>query len=563
MQLNLKYLLIMVLTLMFFSTQAQVQFAISSPVKEIGRKDELQVEYVISGVNGALNFQPPGFDGWELVAGPIITEQRLMINGKGNPVVKYSYILSPKKTGKLQIPTTSIDINGKALFCSALAILVKKQDHVDGVPVPGSSAGILVQEQIREQVAEEVELKPGEDINKKISNNHFIKVVVSKKNLYVGEPVLVEYKLYSRLRFNATVAKQPTFTACSVTEMTTTDEKIKIERINGKKFGVRTFRTVQLFPLQPGKLIVGQVTVDSDITFTTASTDLRSLYYGEPAGITKSVTLTSDPISVDVMPLPKEAADLPVGAFAIIAKLKKDSNPANEPNALIVTILGSGNFKTINEPEVKFPNTVYRFDAVETDEIDKLRFPLTGKKAFEIPFEVNSIGKVEIAPVSFSFFDPLKGKVQTVYSKALSLNVTAAVEKKLQQSGVAFGETGFTAKWLLYLVPIVFVTGAIIIWRKPKKKTQPAMAEAEIAYVLPEKERTINLQQRYDDLLLVQGDAGFYTKAGLFAKDLLNSGKGKREVLSKVLQDCNTMLYTPMPITSKKEVLERLKEAIS
>jgi hypothetical protein len=564
MQLSRKYLLVTLLFFVFFSTQAQVQFAISSPVKEIGKKDELQIEYVISGANGALNFQPPNFEGWELITGPIITQQQLVINGKGSSVVKYGYILLPKKTGKLVIPTTSVEVNGKSVFCSVFSINVKKQDHVDGVPVPGSSSAIQMQEQIKEQVAEEVELKPGEDVLKKINSNHFLKVTVSKKQVYVGEPVLVQYKLYSRLRFNAFVSKQPTFIGCSVTEMTTGELKETVEVINGKKFGVRTFRTVQLFPLQAGKMTVGQVSVDNDISFTTASTDLRSMYYEEPAGVSKSITLTSEPVAIEVLPLPKEALNLPVGSFSITTKLKKESNAANEPNALIVTILGSGNFKSVNEPEIKLPENIYRFDAVEADEIDKISFPLTGKKVFEIPFEVNSTGKVSIAPIEFSFFDPVKGKVQTVSSNSLSLNVTAAVEKKLQQSAVSVNQTGFDVSWLLYLVPLVFIGGAAIIWKKPKKKLQPVLNIPQPEEpVKPSLERKFDVQERYNELLFVQGDAEFYTKAGSFAKDLLESAKGDQETLNKVLKDCNTMLYTPMPITSKKEILDQLKQAIS
>ncbi len=564
MQLSLKYLLVTLLLFVFFSTQAQVQFAISSPVKEIGKQDELQIEYVISGISGAINFQPPNFEGWELIAGPIITQEDLKINGRGNPVVKYGYILLPKKTGKLVIPTTSVEVNGKSVFCSEYAINVRKQDHVDGVPVPGSSSAMLMQEQIKKEVAEEVELKPGEDIERKIRNNHFLKVIVSKKQVYVGEPVLVQYKLYSRLRFNAFVSKQPGFSGCSVTEMTTGEPKETVEMINGKKFGVRTFRTVQLFPLQPGKMTVGQVSVDNDITFTTASTDLRSMYYEEPAGVSKNITLTSDPVSVDVLALPKEAANLAVGNFAINVKLKKESNPVNESNAIIVTILGSGNFKSVNEPEIKLPGNIYRFDAVETAEIDKMSYPLTGKKVFEIPFEVSSTGKVSIAPMDFSFFDPAKGKIQTIHSSSLSLNVTPAVKKQLQQSSLSIEHAASSPKWLLYLLPLVFVGGAIIIWKRPKKKLQPVMSVAQTEQpVVAVVEKKIDLQERYNELLFVQGDAAFYTKAGSFTKELLQLGKGNKDVLTRLLQDCNTMLYTPMPVTSKKEVLDQLQQAIS
>ena len=68
MKLNLRYFFCIALLLMFFQLQAQVQFSISVEVKEIGRKDELQVDYVISGADNVLNFQPPNFENWQLIA---------------------------------------------------------------------------------------------------------------------------------------------------------------------------------------------------------------------------------------------------------------------------------------------------------------------------------------------------------------------------------------------------------------------------------------------------------------------------------------------------------------
>jgi hypothetical protein len=269
----------------------------------------------------------------------------------------------------------------------------------------------------------------------------------------------------------------------------------------------------------------------------------------------------SEPLSIEVVPLPKEAVNQAIGNFSITTKLKKDTSAANEPNALVVTILGSGNFKSITEPDIKWSDNIYHFDATETDEIDRLNFPLTGKKIFEIPFEVIATGKINIPAVSLRFFDPSNGKLQTVHSDSLQLVVTPAVKTGVQSTAIA-GSTGFNIKLLLYLIPLAFIIGALIIWRKPKKKLQPVteVHEMETEAVVA---REMNVQGGYNDLLLVQGDSEFYIQAGIFAKELIASGKGDKDVLLQVVKDCNTMLYTPLPTTSKKEVLEKLQQAIN
>jgi hypothetical protein len=568
MKLNLRYFFTVAMLLLVFILHAQVQFSISLTAKEIGRKDEVEVDYVISGGDNTLNFQPPNFEGWQLITGPIITSQDITINKIKSTVTKYGYILAPKRTGKLKLPSTSVEVNNKVIHCAEASINVKKQDHVDGVPAPGNNSNLIFQggatvDESRDetQYAKDYILKPGEDPMKKIRNNLFIKAVASKRKVYVGEPILVEYKLYTRLKSVSRVVKQPSFSGCSVLEMTTNDNTGVVEKMDGKKITSYTIRRVQLTPLQPGKLDVGPVTLDNDVTFITNSSDYRSLFYDEPVGNTQTVTLSSEPFSIEVLPLPKEAVNIPVGDFTISTKLKKDTSAANESNALIVSIIGSGNFKSVTEPEIKWSDNIYHFDAIETDEFDKLHFPLTGKKVFEIPFEVNTTGKIEIPAVTLRFFDPAKAKVQTITTDALRLMVTPAVKKSLQSTTVA-ESGGADINKLLYIIPIAFIIGAVILWRRSNKKLQPVVA-ATIAQVELSVPTEINLQQRYNDLLLVQGDVEFYTKAREFAKEMIATTKGDERILLQVLEDCNTMLYTPLPTTSKKEVLEKLKLAIN
>jgi hypothetical protein len=572
MKLNGKYFFgILVLLLMSVAVQAQVQFSISVSSKEIGRKDELHVEYVIIGTDNISNFKPPYFPEWKVVSGPDFSSVSYDINGKKDQVNKYSYVLIPDETGKLKVPGTSIDANGRKLSCSDVVVSVSKKNYIAGVSQGGSNSlafqgGLLMEDKVgAEDFEKESVLKPGEDVNQKIRNNLFIKAIPSKKKCYVGEPILVMYKLYTRLKSNSRVVKQPSFSGCSVNEMTTNDIMPQREKINGKEYNTYLFRKVQLFPLQAGKLDIGQASVENTINFYKNTENLRDAYYGiGEAGEEHTVTLTTDPLSVEVIDLPKinkPAGPTSVGNFIVIAKLKKDTIPAKETNSLIVSVIGSGNFKNVSAPEVSFPDKIYRFDATETDELDKLSFPLSGKKVFEIPFEANATGAYNIPAITLSYFDPAKGSYQTTSSQSLKLTVTPAVSKAVQTTAMV-KDSGFDTRYMFYLLPIAFLLGGILIWRKqPKKKFQTVVAtdDTEPTHTV----KRFDFTQSYNELLLLQDDTDFYLKAREFADEMIRSNNGNKEILVQVLKDCNQVLYTPIPSTSKKEILEKLKIAMA
>lgn len=564
MKLNLKYLALLGLAVIFFNTvQAQVQFSLETSAKEIGRKDELRVSYVLSGTEDAQHFKPPYFQKWKVISGPDFSTETYIINGVKTNTTRYSYLLAPATTGTLRLPSASIQANKKKYSTGEVSILVRKQDHVAGLNnsattpqfVPGYSF-----EERPEAPFEDYVLKPGEDPLKKIRNNLFVKAIASKEKVYVGEPVLVSYKLYTRLKSNSRVVKQPSFTGCSVTEMTTSDVQAEVETINGKKYKTYLFRKVQLFPLQPGLMMVGQASVDNSIEFITSSSDLKKLYYDNQAGEVHQLTLTTDPYSIEVMPLPGKEKSSAVGNFEVIAKLKHDTIAANQANALIVTVAGAGNFKTVSEPEISWPENLYHFDATETDELDRLSFPVSGKRVYEIPFEVGNAGVVKFPPVLFSYFDPNQARYRTVQSQPLQLTVTPAIRANLREAISREADDG-NIHFLLYLLPLVFAAGAVVIWRKSKTRPQPAIVVPVTEEKQPEMVFTAT-EDRLNELLLVQDDAIFYSEARELARDLLREGKGDADKLLQVIEECNTVLYTPIPSTSRKEVFEKLQQAV-
>ncbi|HEX6915218.1 MAG TPA: BatD family protein [Chitinophagaceae bacterium] len=544
------------------AVSAQVQFDVSVNAREIGRRDEVEVRYLISGTDRASDFQPPYFSNWTVMSGPVISSTNYTLNGKSSASTSYTYLLSPMKAGKLVIPSTTIAVNGKTYTCKGVQVLVKNQAHVAGVPGAsgGQQATVFSMNETGEDDYKEYLLKPGEDPLQKIRSNLLVRAVASKKKCYVGEPVLVTYKLYTRLRSNSRVVKQPGFTGCSVSEMTTNELKPESEVVNGKKYTSYLFRKVQLFPLQPGVITVGAASVDNTVTFISNTSDLRKLYYGLDAGEAFDLNLSTEPFTIEVMPLPGKKTAATVGNFEIFASLQKDTIAANETNALVVTVAGSGNFKSVKEPQINWPSEIYHFDATEKDELDKLSFPLSGRKIYEIPFEVNRTGVIRLAAVNLSFFDPVKGIYKTVSSKPLQLTVTPAVRSTII-APVTDSVSDWDIRYLLFLLPLVFLVAAVVLWMRPRKP-RVAVVATQQEPVAVKNPVAINYLDRINELRLLQDDTEFYSNASELSRQMLQYNQGNNDLLLQVIQDCNTILYTPIASTSRKEILEKLERAL-
>ena len=84
-------------------------------------------------------------------------------------------------------------------------------------------------------------LRTDENVAEKIAKNIFIKLEVDKSSCYVSEPVVVTYKLYTRLKSESSIIKNPSFNGFSVIDLVPPGSShYTIERLNGREYNVYT-----------------------------------------------------------------------------------------------------------------------------------------------------------------------------------------------------------------------------------------------------------------------------------------------------------------------------------
>src|SRR5689334_20855272 len=111
------------LLLMFFAT-AQTTFTTIVPQAPVTEGDAFQVQYVIDDEAKASNFNPPEFEGFQIVAGPNVYPGTITKGGKTRQSKNFVFTLIALKQGRLIIPAASIAIEGKLVISNQNFITV-------------------------------------------------------------------------------------------------------------------------------------------------------------------------------------------------------------------------------------------------------------------------------------------------------------------------------------------------------------------------------------------------------------------------------------------------------
>lgn len=259
---------------------------------------------------------------------------------------------------------------------------------------------------------------------------------------------MVNYKLYTRLKSESNITKNPSFNGFSVVDLGPPGSSFsRIEKLNGREYNVYTLRKSQLYPLQAGAMEAEIAEVDNNIHFVDADyfknrqgnanaimDDLG--FSGLPAEAMhdEKVTLQSKPLVINVKPLPdtnKPASfNGAVGNFTVDGSVEKSSFTTDDAGKFRFTITGQGNMTLLNAPEIKWPNGIESYDPRVAESLNKQAVPISGSKGFEYTFTVTKPGTYTIPAVEYSYFDPSLRSYKIVSTTPVAITVAAGTGKK-------------------------------------------------------------------------------------------------------------------------------------
>ncbi len=550
---------------------AQTRFTATINPSTIGKNETAELKFVIENAGKAEQLIPPSLKNFIVVSGPNQESGMQNINGVVKQYIGVTYLLRPKTKGNFKIGAASVIADGKVLKTSTLTLVVtnaatSNNQNNSGSPFSGFS---LFDEPVQPQADNrDFILQKGENIQAKIDKNIFIKVDVDKTSCYIGEPVVVSYKLFTRLRSESNITKNPSFNGFSVIDLGRPGSSYyAIEKLNGRAYNVYTLRKSQLYPLQAGDMDLATIEVDNNIHFIKEDylkshrLDSDDLNNWERIGVPsealheEKVTLHSKPIVIHVKPLPDTGKPASfrgaVGSFTMNTDVENNNLSTDDAGKYQVLITGQGNVELVIAPEIKWPDGIESYEPKVDESLNKQAVPVSGRKSFVYPFTASKAGTYTLPAAQFSYFDPAAKAYKTLTGKPLVITVAkgtgkASPLKNFAKANGHFTDTVFTNR-LWFIFPVAFfIFAGLFLWIKTENKK--------------EKARAILLQQREEKAAVIEpgmppGNPLVNSEASL----VLHDGKGFYKALNNELRRfLADQLAVPVETINKKGIAEEL-----
>ena len=466
----------------------------------IGKDESAEFKLLVENAQQGATINAPILKGFTVISGPYQESGMEEINGNLRRYVGYTYILKPTGKGTFTIASTTAKVDGKILKSNPVSIKVTNATNGNSSAnnSPFSSRSLSpFDEPVPSTNYSDFILKKGENIQEKINRNIFIKATANKTTCFVGEPLVVTYKLYTRLKSESNIIKSPSFSGFSVIDLAQpSGGNYNIETVNGREYNVYNLRKSQLYPLQSGADTMESLTIENNINFIKEaylkSQSKQNDFFGDilsdplppEAMQVEKATLKSKPISILVKPLPTKnqpaSFNGAVGKFNLQCWVEKNNFTTDESGKLQLTIAGEGNLTLVNAPEIKWPAGIEVFESSLLDSVDRLTVPVSGSKTFSFPFTISIAGSYTLPSIEFSFFDAVSATYKIIKTQPILLTVTNGTGKKLIFSANTdkpntkeqFFETLFTNRWMIIVPVALLIIAGLLFWLWLDRKKQ-------------------------------------------------------------------------------------------
>ncbi|MFA6806073.1 MAG: BatD family protein [Bacteroidales bacterium] len=418
-----------------------INFNASGP-SVIGVGEQFQIRFQINS-DDVSAYTPPSINGFDILAGPSTSRSvsNSIINGQrsSSSSTTLTYVLQANKEGTFTIDGAKINAKGNSYTSNSLKIKVQKN------PTQAQRAQSQNRYSQNQQAQQPITVLDNKAL--------FIKAFANKSQAFIGEEVIITYKLYTLVPISEyQINQMPINKGFWIEEIDMSkDPTITSETVDGKNYQVATLRKVIAYPQQSGKLIIAPL--DIDVVAHIATRSQRKVATGDPffdsffndpffqnmgqIGYDRvKKNIKSNSISINVNSLPKTNSDFSgaVGSFNIVASANPLSCKTNEAITLKYTISGNGNISLIDKVNLKIPDDFESYDPTLDDRINKTQSGLNGSRTFEYILIPRVQGEFKIPKVDFTYFDIRTKQYKTISTKELVLHIAKG---KDEMSGLA------------------------------------------------------------------------------------------------------------------------------
>ena len=377
------------------------------------------------------NFQAPSFDGLTVVGGPFTSTSSSfsMVNGSMSHTVKctYTYALQAYQEGTVHVGSASLTVKGNKITSQPFDIKVIPDDGSHAAPSGGGTSSGQGQSQ---QNINDPQVS-GKDL--------FLRVIPSKKSAYVGEQVVLTYKLYTKVPVSSvSLSKMPSYAGFWTKDVSDNSGTLKqsSEYINGIEYTTAEIQKVIVVPQRSGNLTLDPMTMECIAQVRTERNNSRSMdpfeaFFNDPFFNRNIVNvkkeLSSQTLTLEVKNLPENGKPASfagaVGNYSFKSDIDKTELSTNEAVTITLTVSGTGNVELLQMPEPVFPPDFEVYDPKISTSTNVGSQGLTGTKKAEYLAIPRRAGSFTIPSVEFSYYNSSTESYEVLSSEPYEIKV--------------------------------------------------------------------------------------------------------------------------------------------
>ncbi len=420
------------------SADEKVTFEANVPmIVSVG--EAFRVEFALNAKPDDKSFAPPEFEGFDVLAGPAVSQGSSMqiVNGDITRSISYTitYVLLPQTAGEAVIQPATIRVKGESHSTRPTPVEIRDRN------AQGGSAAGSAQHDDRHSGGS-VEERANSQIGK---DDLMLRLELSQADVYKGEPVRAALKLYSRVNVAGSEgAKMPSFNGFWSQELECEQGPFR-ETLGGKVYDAYTLAEYLLYPQQSGRLSIepAEMTVVVQV-FVQSNRNFDPFFGGGHEVYNVRRKLLSPKVTVNVRELPQPAPASftgAVGKYTLDAHISSETIAANSAATIVVKISGSGNINLLQAPALPLPPTFELYDIKSEEQIRNTASGSSGYRRFEYPFIARAEGRYTLPAVEFSYFNPDTRKYVTLSGKAFEVEVTPDLKGGSTPAAMVMGGT--------------------------------------------------------------------------------------------------------------------------
>ena len=379
-------------------------------------------------------FQAPSFNGLTVLGGPFTSTSSSfsMVNGSMSHSVKvtYTFALQAYQEGTVHVGAATLNVKGDKISSQPFDIKVVPDDGSHASNSGSGYGGGQGSQGGQQQNTSDPQVS-GKDL--------FLKLIPSKKSAYVGEQVVLTYKLYTKVPVSSvSLSKMPSYAGFWTKDISDNSGTLKqsSEYVNGIEYTTAEIQKVIVVPQRSGKLTIDPMTMECVAQVRTERSNSRSMdpfeaFFNDPFFNRNIVNvkkeLSSQSFTLDVKSLPENGKPASfagaVGNYTFKSDIDKTELSTNEAVTVTLTVSGTGNIELLQMPTPVFPPDFEVYDPKVNTSTNVGAQGLNGTKKAEYLAIPRRAGSFTIPAVEFTYFNPSTETYQTVSSEPYEIKV--------------------------------------------------------------------------------------------------------------------------------------------